>query len=67
MPVEMNPQVRAFLRLCVLLAVMAVLFLLFPAAFRFAEGAARSILRLWWLVLVLALGIWLIWGMGRKK
>ena len=62
----MDPRVRAFLRLCVLLAVFAVLFLLFPAAFSFAEGAARSVLRLWWLVLLVALGIWLIWGVGRR-
>jgi hypothetical protein len=42
------------------------LFLLFPAAFGFAEEAARSVVRLWWLVLLLALGIWLVWGVGRR-
>ncbi|MFN7140952.1 MAG: hypothetical protein ACK4UN_16600 [Limisphaerales bacterium] len=62
----MNPRFRAFLQLCLLLAVLVGLFLLFPAAFRFVEGAARSIVRLWWLVLLLALAIWLIWGVGRK-
>ncbi|MBA4149135.1 MAG: hypothetical protein H0X66_13560 [Verrucomicrobia bacterium] len=62
----MNPRLRAFLQLCVLLLVVVVLLILFPAAFRFAEGAARSIVRLWWLVLLLALGIWLIWSAGRK-
>ena len=62
----MNPRMRAFLRLCVLLAVFVVLVLLFPKAFGFAEEAARSILRLWWLILLAALGIWLIWGVGRR-
>ena len=62
----MNPRLRGVLRLIVLLAVMALLFLLFPAAFRFAEGAARSVVRLWWMVLLLALGAWLIWGIGRR-
>lgn len=62
----MNPRLRAFLQLCALLLVLLILFLLFPAAFRFAEGAARSVIRLWWLVLLVALGIWLVWGMGRR-
>jgi hypothetical protein len=62
----MNPRLRAFLQLCALLLVLTILFLLFPAAFRFAEGAARSVVRLWWLVLLIALAIWLIWGVGRR-
>lgn len=61
-----DPRVRALLRLFVLLGVAALLFALFPALFRFVEGAARSVLRLWWLVLLLALGIWLVWGVGRR-
>jgi len=62
-----NPRFRAFIQFCVLLLVVVVLFLIFPAAFRFVEGAARSIVRLWWLVLLLALGIWLVWGVGKKR
>jgi ABC-type nickel/cobalt efflux system permease component RcnA len=62
----MNPRLRAILQLGVMLAVVVVLFLLFPALFKFAEGAARSVFRLWWLVLLLALGLWLIWAAGRK-
>ena len=63
----MAPKARGCLQLLVLLAVVAGLFLLFPAALRFAEGAARSVVRLWWLVLLLALGAWLIWGVGRRR
>jgi predicted ABC-type exoprotein transport system permease subunit len=62
----MDPRWRAFLRLTLLLLVVVVLFLLFPVAFQFAEGAARSVVRLWWLVLLAALGLWLIWGVGRR-
>ena len=62
----MNPRVRAALQIGVLLAVLAVLFLVFPAAFRFAEMAARELRYLWWLILVIALAIWLIWGIRRK-
>ena len=62
----MNPRARAFLRLLVLIGVAVALFLLFPAAFRFVEGAARSVVRLWWIILLLALAAWLIWGVGRK-
>jgi hypothetical protein len=62
----MNPQVRGLIRLLVLVAVMVLFFMLFPAAYRFAEGASRSVMRLWWLVLLVALACWLIWGIGRR-
>lgn len=62
----MNPRVRAVLQIGVLLAVIAVLFLLFPAAIGFLEMAARELRYLWWLILLIALAIWLIWGIRRK-
>jgi len=62
----MNPRVRATLQIGVLLSVIAVLFLVFPAAFRFVELAARELRYLWWLILLIALAIWLIWGIKRK-
>ena len=62
----MNPRVRAALQMGVLLSVIAVLFLVFPAAFRFVEMAARELRYLWWLLLLIALAIWLIWGIKRK-
>ena len=63
----MAPKARGCLQLLVLLVLMAGLLLLFPAALRFVEGAARSVVRLWWLVLLFALGAWLFWGVGRKQ
>jgi uncharacterized protein with PQ loop repeat len=62
----MNPRVRAALQIGVLLAVLAVLFLVFPRAFAFVEMAARELRYLWWLILLIALAIWLIWGIKRK-
>ena len=63
----MNPRFIAFLKLFVLLAVIVVLVLLFPPALKFVELAARELRYLWWLVLLLALAVWLIWGLGKKK
>ncbi|MEK7686203.1 MAG: hypothetical protein AAB466_12350 [Verrucomicrobiota bacterium] len=62
----MNPWVRAALQLAALLGVMALLFLLFPRAFAFVEMAARELRYLWWLILLVALAIWLIWGASRR-
>ena len=62
----MNPRVRAALQIGVLLAVIVALFLVFPAAFGFVEMAARELRYLWWLILLIALAIWLIWGIKRK-
>jgi len=62
----MTPRKRAILQCGVLVGVAAVLFLVFPATFRFVEMAARELRYLWWLILLLALGGWLIWGVGRR-
>jgi hypothetical protein len=62
----MTPRLRAVLQLLVLLAVAGLLMLLFPTMFRFVEAAARELRYLWWLVLLGALAVWLIWGASRK-
>jgi hypothetical protein len=61
-----NPRLRATLQLAVLVLVIVLLFLLFPAAFAFVEMAAREFRYLWWLILLVALACWLIWGAGRR-
>jgi hypothetical protein len=33
----------------------------------FVEVGARDLVYFWWLVLLLLLAVWLIWGLGRKK
>lgn len=63
----MNPRSRAAIQLAVLLAVIVVLCLLFPSVLGFVELAAREIRYLWWLILIVALAVWLIWGASRKR
>lgn len=63
----MNPRLRATIQLLVLVGVVALLFFLFPRTLAFVEVAARELRYLWWLVLLVALAAWLIWGVGRKR
>ncbi len=62
----MNPRYRGLIRLLILAGVLLALFLIFPGMLAFVEMAAREIRYLWWVVLLFALGVWLIWGIGRK-
>ena len=62
----MNPRARAVLQIAVLVAVVGALVLLFPRAYAFVEQAARELRYFWWLILLVALALWLIWGLGRK-
>ncbi|MEO6244240.1 MAG: hypothetical protein ABIQ12_02285 [Opitutaceae bacterium] len=62
----MTPRTRAFLQFGSLALVAIGLLLLFPSAVAFVEMAARELRYLWWLVLLLALAGWLIWGVGRR-
>ncbi len=62
----MNPRLRAVLRAGVLVAVVVGLFMLFPRALAFAEMGARELRYFWWLILLVALACWLIWGFKKK-
>ncbi len=62
----MNPQVRAALRWLVLVAVLVLLAVLFKPVLAFVEMAALELRYFWWLILLVALAVWLIWGVGRK-
>ena len=62
----MNPRLRAAIQMSALLAVLLILFLVFPPVFAFVEMAARELRYLWWLILLAALSVWLIWGLGRR-
>ncbi|MEZ5276361.1 MAG: hypothetical protein R3F07_08280 [Opitutaceae bacterium] len=50
-----------------LLVVAIVLVVIFPPVLAFVELAARQLRYLWWLVLLLALGIWLVIGTRKSK
>jgi hypothetical protein len=54
----MNPRARALLQFSLLI--------LFPRALAFVEMAARELRYFWWLILLVALAIWLIWASRRK-
>ncbi|KAF0178382.1 MAG: hypothetical protein FD161_1931 [Limisphaerales bacterium] len=62
----MNPQLRAALRWLVLVAVLVLLALLFKPVLAFVEMAALELRYFWWLILLVALAVWLIWGLGKR-
>jgi hypothetical protein len=62
----MTPRGRAIAQVAILAGVFLLLFLFFPPALAFVELAAREIRYLWWVVLLVALAAWLLWGVSRK-
>jgi hypothetical protein len=62
----MTPRLRALIQFCILLALLVGLVLIFPRAEAFVQMAARELRYFWWLILLVALAIWFIWGVGRK-
>jgi len=62
-----TPRQRVVAQTLLLLAVLAGLVLLFPKAFAFTEMAARELRYFWWLILLVALALWLIWGFRRRQ
>jgi hypothetical protein len=63
----MSPRAIAILKIVSLVAVIVGLILIFPKAPGFVEMGAREVRYLWWMILLLALAVWLIWGLGGKK
>ena len=63
----MNPRWRAAFIILFLVLVAGLLLAFFKPAAQFVELAAREIRYLWWILLLVALAGWLIWGVGRKK
>jgi hypothetical protein len=57
----------AWVATLVVIAVAIGLFFIFPKAFAFAELAARELRYLWWLILLVALSLFLIFGLSKKK
>ncbi len=62
----MSPRTRAFLQFATLLGVAISLIVLFKPVAALAEMAARELRYFWWLVLLVGLAIWLIWGVSRR-
>lgn len=61
----MRPRLRALLSMVALLGVLVTLVLAFPRVAAFTELAARELRYFWWLILIVALAVWLIWGVSR--
>jgi len=62
----MNPRWRAFFITLFLVLLAGLLLLFFKPAAELMEMAARELRYLWWIILLVALAVWLIWGVGRK-
>jgi hypothetical protein len=62
----MNPRYALFFKLAGAALVIVLLMFLFPPVMEFVELAARDLRYLWWLILLVALAVWLIWGLGKK-
>ena len=62
----MSTRMRAALQVALLVGVLVTLALIFPRTLAFAERAARELRYFWWTILLFLLGIWLVWGLGRK-
>lgn len=63
----MSSRARRLATVVGLAGVLLGLVLAFPRALRFVELAARELRYFWWLVLIVALGVWLVWGVGRRS
>ncbi len=63
----MNPRFAFLFKLLGAILLIVILALLFPPVMKFVEMAALELRYFWWLVLLLILALWLIWGLGGKK
>ena len=63
----MNPRLVAGLKIVAVASVFVTLIVIFPGAMEFVEMGARELRYFWWMILLVALAAWLIWGLGRKK
>ena len=63
----MNPRYAFALKLIAAIAVVILLAFLFPPIADFIDMAGRELRYVWWVVFLVLLAIWLIWGLGRKK
>jgi hypothetical protein len=50
-----------------LFALAALVFFLFPASLRLFEGAARQLRYVWWLILLIAIVLWVMYLFRRKR
>ena len=59
--------VRRSIAFFIAFLILAALCLLFPRMLAFVELASRELRYLWWLVLIVAVGVWLVFFAKSKK
>jgi hypothetical protein len=63
----MTPRARRFITVFCALFLLTAGCLLFPRVLAFVELAARELRYLWWLILIVLLGIWLAFSTNTKR
>ncbi len=63
----MNKWIRNFFQIAFIFLTAAVLFRFFPIVVMFIETAALSIRYFWWVLLLIALSIWVIWVLNKRN
>jgi hypothetical protein len=63
----MNPRWAFFLAITAVVMVMIVLCLIFPAVFDFVKAASGDLRFFWWVILLVALAVWLLVWAGKNK
>jgi len=60
-------KLRKLIQIAVIAGFAFLLWRFFPFAVGFLEGAAFSIRRFWWVVLLILLGSWLYWVLSKRN
>lgn len=63
----MTPKGNRYLAYLIALILLAALCMLFPRMLAFVELAARELRYLWWLILIVAFGLWLAFFSKFRK
>ncbi len=63
----MSPLARRNFSIFVATLLLVAACLFFPRVLAFVELAARELRYLWWLVLIAAIGVWLVFFYGSRK
>jgi hypothetical protein len=63
----MNPRYALALKIIGALILIVILAFLFPPVMEFVDMAGRELRYFWWLVLIIAFALWLIFGLGSRK
>lgn len=63
----MNPRAAFILTFVGMIFLIVVLCLLFPAVFEFVKACTGELRFFWWVILLLALAVYLFFGVGKAK